>query len=111
MTYEVKEACSQVIAATTLFPERVREAAFRLKEFFGERQFGSIGRHDFAAYVGRCGERVPTRGFEVGGPLALAVYDLNILSTMAGFAGEIALWELIQTWIEECRVTEKAAKA
>jgi hypothetical protein len=33
--------------------------------------------------------------------LELARHDLYILGTVAGFAGEIALWDLIQTWTEE----------
>lgn len=111
MGERVNEACGQVIAETAIFPKCVREAAFRLKEFFGDRRFGSIGRDDFAAYVGKCTERdTGTEAFGLGGPEEHASYDLNILGTIAGFAGEIALWELIQMWIEERQPASPGAR-
>lgn len=102
MGIRVDRACGQVIGNPTIFPERVREAASRLKSFFGERGFGSIGRHDFRAYVEKSAEWRPgTDNRPISSPAERASYDIHILGTIAGFAGEIALWELIQTWLEE----------
>jgi hypothetical protein len=99
MAERVDEACRQVIGQPAIFPEDVRKAARRLTDFFGSRRLGSIGRDDFSAYVGtRAGDHEASL---VGGPLEFARYDLYILGTVAGFAGEIALWELIQTWLEK----------
>jgi hypothetical protein len=102
MGNRVDEACGQVIGEPAIFSDRVREAASRLKDFFGERRFGSIGRDDFRAYVAKsAGRNRATEALRIGGPVELARHDLHILGTIAGFAGEIALWELIQTWTEE----------
>lgn len=99
MAERVDEACRQVIGQPAIFPEDVRMAARRLTDFFGSRRLGSIGRDDFSAYVRtRAGDHEASG---VGGPLKLARHDLYILGTVAGFAGEIALWDLIQTWTEE----------
>lgn len=98
MADRVNEACRQVIGQPAIFPENVRKAARRLTGFFGSRRPGSIGRDDLSAYVRtRAGDHGAS---EVGGPLELARHDLFILGTVAGFAGEIALWDLIQTWTE-----------
>jgi hypothetical protein len=101
MADRVDEACRQVIGEPAIFPEDVRKAARRLADFFGDRRLGSIGRHDFSAYVrARAGDHgIEASG--IGRPLELARHDLHILGTLAGFAGEIALWDLIQTWTEE----------
>jgi hypothetical protein len=101
MADRVDEACRQVIGEPAIFPEDVRKAARRLADFFGDRRLGSIGRHDFSAYVRT---RAGDHGIEApgaGGPLELARHDLYLLGTLAGFADEIALWDLIQTWIQE----------
>jgi len=37
----------------------------------------------------------------IGGPVELACHDLRILGTIAAFAGENGLWDLIGTWTEE----------
>ena len=50
MGERVNKACEQVIGTPSIFPERVRQAASRLKAFFGDRRFGSIGQDDFRAY-------------------------------------------------------------
>ncbi|MGY4617629.1 hypothetical protein ACVWZ4_002856 [Bradyrhizobium sp. USDA 4472] len=102
MGEQVNRACDLVVVETTVFPERVRRAASRLRNFFEERPFGSIGRDDFAAYTQKCTRHdLATEAAAVGGPMELACFDLRILGTIAGFSGEIALWELIQMWIEE----------
>ncbi|CAN5190754.1 hypothetical protein BH09GEM1_BH09GEM1_48280 [soil metagenome] len=102
MAKRVNKACGQVIGTPSIFPERVRQAASRLTDFFGDRRFGSIGRDDFCAYVEKTAERPPgTDNRPIGSPAERARYDIHILGTIAGFAGEIALWELIQTWLEE----------
>lgn len=102
MAERVNKACGQVIDDPTIFPERVREAAIRLSDFFCERRFGGIGREDFQAYVEKSAERrAGTDDRPIGSPSDRAGFDILILGTIAGFAGEIALWELIQTWLEE----------
>ncbi|RTL48054.1 MAG: hypothetical protein EKK40_18340 [Bradyrhizobiaceae bacterium] len=105
MAERVDRACGQVIGIPSIFPERVRQAASRLKDFFGDRRFGSIGRDDFRAYVEKCAEWSPgTDKRPIGNPAEVGRFDIHILGTIAGFAGEIALWELIQTWLEESPV-------
>jgi hypothetical protein len=104
MELRVDRACGQVIGNPVDFPLDVREAAFRLQEFFGNRRFGSIGRDDFRAYVRKSADCDPgTDTRRIGSPAEIARFDLLILGTLSGFAGEIALWELIQTWSEEDR--------
>ena len=98
----VNRACGRVIDDPKIFPERVREAASRLSDFFGERRFGSIGRDDFRAYVEKSAERPSgTDDRPSGSPSERTGFDILVLGTIAGFAGEIALWELIQTWLEK----------
>lgn len=102
MAERVDGACAQVIGTPSIFPERVRQAASRLKNFFGDCRFGSIGREDFRAYVEiSAAWPAGTDNRPIGSPAERARYDILILGTIAGFAGEIALWELIQTWLEE----------
>jgi hypothetical protein len=68
----------------------------------GDRRFGSIGRDDFRAYVEKSAEwPAGTDNRPIGSAAERARYDIHILGTIAGFADEIALWELIQTWLEE----------
>jgi hypothetical protein len=101
MADRVDAACRQVIGQPAIFPEDVRKAARRLTDFFGDRRLGSIGRIDFSAYVRT---RAGDHGIEASGtgrPLELARHDLHILGTLAGFADEIALWDLIQLWTEQ----------
>ena len=102
MGERVNKACEQVIGTPSIFPERVRQAASRLGDFFGDRRFGSIGQDDFRAYVAKSAEWFAwTENRPVGIPAERARFDILILGTIAGFAGEIALWELIQVWLEE----------
>lgn len=102
MGIRVNTACRQVIAAPNIFPERVRQAATRLTDFFGNRRFGSIGRDDFRAYAEKTAELLSeTEDRSSGSSYESADFDLLVLGTIAGFAGEIALWELIQTSLEE----------
>jgi hypothetical protein len=110
MEERVNRACGRVIDDRKIFPERVREAASRLSDFFGERRFGSIGRDDFRAYVEKNAERPSgTDDRPSGSPSDRAGFDILILGTIAGFAGEIALWDLIQTWTEETSAAIKGA--
>jgi hypothetical protein len=103
MGIRVNTACRQVIAAPNIFPERVRQAASRLTHFFGNRRFGSIGRDDFRAYAEKTAELLSETEDQSSGSSyeRAADFDLLVLGTIAGFAGEIALWELIQTSLEE----------
>lgn len=110
MADRVDVACRQVIGEPAIFLENVREAARRLADFFGDRRFGSIGRHDFSAYVRTHATNHGIEASGTGGPLELARHDLFILGTLAGFAGEIALWELIQTWIAETSAAIEGAQ-
>lgn len=102
MGIRVNTACGQVIAAPSIFPERVRQAASRLTDFFGNRRFGSIGRDDFRAYAEKTAELLSeTEDRSSSSSFERADFDLLVLGTIAGFAGEIALWELIQMSLDE----------